>query len=257
MLTTIDSQPTCDIVDARKRLYNLTLWDSAVDEVAQNLANCIQKTFNYLVKIEPADCTDPVKHRYRDPVHKFHWSLLADVSLSQSCTHLSSALLTAGHMQERVHLELPRAIIPEQQLGKERWGPWRVDVEALTAILSLWTYNFKKAFHSLHRNGEFVFVIGSSGRYHDVYREWISRYNPDNPVYITRNMMRCAGNSDDLHLVEYVGQGLPFSDVVIAREPKSRHPKIEDEQRESEDTVEYIGYQYKSHAKRYTSLVKE
>lgn len=159
-------------------------------------------------------------------------------------------------MQERLHLELPRARIPEQLLGTERWGPWRVDVQALTAILSLWTYNFKKAFDSLHKKGEFVFVIGPSHRYRNVYRQWISRYSPDNPVFITPNMLKYAGNSDDLHRAEYVGQSLPYSDPVMSTTSKSQHPEIDNEQDQSGENAEYIGYQYKSHAKRYTSLVK-
>ena len=155
-------------------------------------------------------------------------------------------------MQERVHLELPRAIIAEQILGQERWGPWRVNVEALTAILSLWTYNFKKAFISSHTNGEFIFVIGRSCDYKDIYQNWISRYTPENPIYINPNNLKYAGKTMDLHQPEYVGRDLPFSDPIADLKPKSEHPK-----NVSDEYSAHIGYQYKSLVKRYSILIKQ
>lgn len=86
MVTTIDSEPSCNIVETRMNLATLTLWNGAVDEVAQNLANCIQKTFNYFVGVSPVDGSRPARFRSQDPVHNFHWSVFANVSLRQSCT---------------------------------------------------------------------------------------------------------------------------------------------------------------------------
>jgi len=168
-------------------------------------------------------------------------------------------------MQERVDLSLPRATIPEQIGGQERWGPWRVNVEALKAILSLWTYDFKKAFDTGHKNGDFVFVIGATRTYGRIYLDWITRYSPDNPIFLKPNLAKYAGNVDDLQLVEYIGHEMPYSEPLIELKSKYGDKSWDDrrsatvepwEVREDANEIneEYIGYRYKNHAKRYTDL---
>ena len=56
----IDSQPICNIVDIRKKVAIVLPWEGAVDGVAEALATCVQKTFNYLLGLKPLTGRKPV-----------------------------------------------------------------------------------------------------------------------------------------------------------------------------------------------------
>src|SRR5579871_2142418 len=115
---------------------------------------------------------------------------------------------------------MPRAKFHEEIYGKERLGPWRVDDWTIEAVLSLWTYQFKKEFNRDHVSPEdFIFVLGSAHEYNDIYRKWISRYSPENPVYINPNLTQLArryGEREgrELHEFGYVGHPLPSQDPI-------------------------------------------
>lgn len=143
---------------------------------------------------------------------------------------------------------MPRATFLEQISGTERLGPWRVDIDKIEALLSLWTYQFKKEFKRVQGAlADLIFVIGPSKDYNDVYGKWISRYSPINPVYINPNLTQLAMREEyrdpkELHEFIYVGYNLPSRDPIRARAHKHQIAKGTVDTR---PPWEYIGYRYK------------
>ena len=63
-------------------------WEGAVDGIAEALATCVQKTFNYLLGLKPLTGRKPVHHRYKNPIPHIRWSIQADVCLNQCSTDM-------------------------------------------------------------------------------------------------------------------------------------------------------------------------
>lgn len=151
---------------------------------------------------------------------------------------------------------MTRAKFIEQIHGKERLGPWRVDHLTIKALLSLWTYQFKKEFDRNHVSpNDFVFVIGPANEYNEIYRKWISRYSPENPVYINPNLTQLARREGkregrELHEFAYIGHSLPSQDPIKSRAHKH---EIARKSVVTRPPWEYIGYQYQSLLPEYMS----
>ena len=125
--------------------------------------------------------------------------------------------------------------------SKEKWGPWQLDTAKLKALVSLWAYNFKKSTrapsHRVNPLQGFYFVIGPVIIYEKIYKQWITRYSPQNPVYMTSaSMVALRTDAINEYCVGALLPGAMLKDVVASTRP----PKDLKQDREAE----YIAYHY-------------
>jgi ankyrin repeat protein len=169
-----------DVMDARRRLGELTRWPSELREIVDSVAQAIETTMDFLW------ANPDVILKNDRPSDAIEWELFVEVSENFRNSRPVSA---------SVMLKVSRQILPHGA-----WSPWKADKNNLEAVLGLWMFHLKTS--SPGSGSETYRTVGGGDPLEEgIYRQWIlpqtelavrsqeqftvgKPSNPDNPQWL-------------------------------------------------------------------------
>jgi ankyrin repeat protein len=141
-----------EVMDARRRLGELTRWPSELREIVDSVAQAIETTMDFL-------WTNPdVILKTDRPSDTIEWELFVEVSENFKDPRPVSA---------SVMLKVSRQILPHGA-----WSPWKADKNNLEAVLGLWMFHLKTS--SPGSGSETYRTVGGGDPLEEgIYRQWI------------------------------------------------------------------------------------